>query len=87
MLGGTDIISCFISQNWNVPVYRGQLQSANLGMAVYSYEENEDGTGSPIYGRPGELVCTKPFPCMPIYFWNDKDNVLYKKAYFSKFPG
>ena len=60
--GGTDIISCFISQNWNVPVYRGQLQSANLGMAIYSYEENEDGTGSPIYGRPGELVCTKPFP-------------------------
>jgi len=56
-------------------------------MAVYCYEENDDGTGSPIYGRPGELVCTKPFPSMPVYFWNDEDDLLYKKAYFCKFPG
>ena len=76
-----------MSQNWTVPVHRGQLQSANLGMAVCCYEESEDGTGSPVYDRPGELVCTKPFPCMPIYFWNDKNDILYKKAYFSKFPG
>ncbi|XP_076816872.1 acetoacetyl-CoA synthetase-like [Clavelina lepadiformis] len=84
--GGTDIVSCFMGQNWNIPVYRGELQSANLGMAVCCYNEDENGNGKPVYNSPGELVCTKPFPCMPIYFWNDEDGILYKKAYFSKFP-
>ena len=76
-----------MGQNWSVPVYRGELQAANLGMAVCCYEEDEKGEGKPVYNQPGELVCTKPFPSMPVYFWNDKDNLLYKKAYFSKFPG
>nr|CAB3219592.1 acetoacetyl-CoA synthetase-like [Phallusia mammillata] len=85
--GGTDIISCFMGQNPMIPVYRGELQSANLGMAVACYGETEDGLGEQVFDQAGELVCLEPFPCMPTHFWNDPDGKLYKKAYFSKFPG
>ncbi|XP_027056296.1 acetoacetyl-CoA synthetase-like, partial [Pocillopora damicornis] len=81
--GGTDIISCFAGQNPTVPVYRGEIQTRNLGMAVESW--NDDGEA--VYDQSGELVCTKPFPCMPIYFWNDPQGLKYKKAYFNKFVG
>lgn len=81
--GGTDIISCFAGQNPTVPVYRGEIQTRNLGMAVESWN-NE---GEAVYDQSGELVCTKPFPCMPIYFWNDPQGLKYKKAYFNKFAG
>ncbi|RMX58454.1 hypothetical protein pdam_00023779 [Pocillopora damicornis] len=77
--GGTDIISCFAGQNPTVPVYRGEIQTRNLGMAVESW--NDDGEA--VYDQSGELVCTKPFPCMPIYFWNDPQGLKYKKAYFN----
>lgn len=76
-----------MGQNPTVPVYRGELQSANLGMAMSCYEEDDSGDGKSIFDRPAELVCVKPFPCMPVYFWNDEGGILYKKAYFSKFPG
>ncbi|XP_013403238.1 acetoacetyl-CoA synthetase [Lingula anatina] len=79
--GGTDIISCFAGQNCTLPVYRGEIQARNLGMAVECW--NEDG--KPVFGESGELVCTKPFPSMPTYFWNDEDGLKYKKAYFDKF--
>lgn len=81
--GGTDIISCFAGQNMNLPVYRGEVQARNLGMAVESW--NEDG--KPVYGESGEVVCTKPFPSMPTHFWADPDGFKYKKAYFVKFKG
>ncbi|XP_039258965.2 acetoacetyl-CoA synthetase-like [Styela clava] len=81
--GGTDIISCFMGQNFAVPVYKGEVQENNLGMAMSCFDE----TGKPVYNEPGELVCTTPFPCMPTHFWNDEDNVLYRNAYFAKFPG
>ncbi|XP_072033064.1 acetoacetyl-CoA synthetase-like [Amphiura filiformis] len=81
--GGTDIVSCFMGQNWNLPVYRGEIQGRNLGMAIESWNDE----GKHVYGESGELVCTKPFPCMPTHFWNDKDGVKYKKAYFSKYNG
>ncbi|KAI1292330.1 Acetoacetyl-CoA synthetase [Halotydeus destructor] len=80
--GGSDIISSFMGQNVTLPVYEGEIQSRNLGMAVEFWDED----GKPVAGKEGELVCTKPFPCMPIYFWND-DGTKYKKAYFSKYPG
>jgi len=76
-----------MGQNWSVPVHRGELQAANLGMAVACFGETEDGAGEQVFNKSGELVCLKPFPCMPTHFWNDKDGVLYKMAYFSKFPG
>ncbi|XP_072456814.1 acetoacetyl-CoA synthetase isoform X1 [Notamacropus eugenii] len=81
--GGTDIISCFMGQNVSIPVYKGEIQARNLGMAVEAWSEE----GKAVWGESGELVCTKPIPCQPTYFWNDKNGIKYKKAYFSKFPG
>ncbi|WP_163833898.1 acetoacetate--CoA ligase [Spartinivicinus ruber] len=81
--GGTDIISCFALGNPTLPVYRGQLQCRGLGMAVEFYNE----AGQIIIAEKGEMVCTKPFPSMPIGFWQDPDGSKYHNAYFSKFPG
>nr|XP_031298352.1 acetoacetyl-CoA synthetase isoform X2 [Camelus dromedarius] len=81
--GGTDIISCFVGQNCSIPVYRGEIQARNLGMAVEVWNEE----GKAVWGESGELVCTKPLPCQPTHFWNDEDGSKYRKAYFSKFPG
>ncbi|KAM7051175.1 acetoacetyl-CoA synthetase isoform 1-T1 [Molossus nigricans] len=81
--GGTDIISCFMGQNVCLPVYRGEIQARNLGMAVEAWDEE----GKAVWGASGELVCTKPFPCQPTHFWNDENGSKYRKAYFSKFPG
>ncbi|KXJ28939.1 acetoacetyl-CoA synthetase [Exaiptasia diaphana] len=81
--GGTDIISCFAGQNCTIPVYRGEIQARNLGMAVESWDDE----GKPVLDVSGDLVCTKPFPCMPTSFWNDPNGLKYKKAYFSKFTG
>ncbi|XP_076853959.1 LOW QUALITY PROTEIN: acetoacetyl-CoA synthetase [Brachyhypopomus gauderio] len=81
--GGTDIISCFVGQNWTVPVYRGEIQARNLGMAVEAWGPE----GKPVWGQSGELVCLKPVPCQPTHFWNDDNGSKYHKAYFSTFPG
>ena len=80
--GGTDIVSCFLLGNPLRPVHRGELQGPGLGLAVEIWRP--DGTPAKV-GEKGELVCTKPFPCQPIGFWNDKDGVRYKNAYFSTF--
>jgi acetoacetyl-CoA synthetase len=80
--GGTDLISCFALGNPVAPVYRGELQSRGLGMAVEVFDDN----GTPVRGRAGELVCTKPFPSMPVSFWNDPDGSKYRAAYFETFP-
>jgi acetoacetyl-CoA synthetase len=81
--GGTDIISCFALGNPTGPVWRGELQVRGLGMAVDVFAED----GKPARGEPGELVCTKPFPSMPIAFWNDPDGSRYRAAYFDHYPG
>ncbi|HEX4895423.1 MAG TPA: acetoacetate--CoA ligase [Solimonas sp.] len=81
--GGTDIISCFALGNPWSPVYRGELQGPGLGMAIDVYS----GEGWPIRDEPGELVCTQPFPSMPVGFWNDPDGARYRAAYFARFPG
>uniref|UniRef100_A0A8C9AM72 Acetoacetyl-CoA synthetase n=1 Tax=Prolemur simus TaxID=1328070 RepID=A0A8C9AM72_PROSS len=81
--GGTDIVSCFMGQNSSVPVYKGEIQARNLGMAVEAWSEE----GKAVWGESGELVCTKPIPCQPTHFWNDENGSKYRKAYFSKFPG
>ena len=81
--GGTDIISCFALGNPLAPVWRGELQTRGLGMAVEIY----DATGKPLLGGAGELVCRRPFPSMPIAFWNDADGSKYRAAYFDAFPG
>jgi acetoacetyl-CoA synthetase len=81
--GGTDIISCFMLGNPVLPVYAGELQCRGLGMKVQAYNEN----GEPVIEEKGELVCTKPFPSMPVYFWNDPEKEKYKSAYFEYFNG
>jgi acetoacetyl-CoA synthetase len=81
--GGTDIISCFALGNPAGPVWRGELQMRGLGMAVDVF----DPAGRPVRGHEGELVCTRPFPSMPVAFWDDPDGARYRAAYFDVFPG
>ena len=81
--GGTDIISCFALGSPIDPVYAGELQRRGLGMAVDVY----DDSARPVRGAPGELVCTAPFPSMPVAFWNDPAGEKYRAAYFEHFPG
>lgn len=81
--GGTDIISCFMLGNPLSPVYRGQIQGRGLGMAVAVFDES----GGAVTNQPGELVCTQPFPSMPIGFWGDDDGRAYQRAYFAQYPG
>ena len=79
--GGTDIVSCFILGNPISPVYRGEIQGPGLGMAMDIFDDN----GNSITGVAGELVCTRPFPSMPVCFWNDEDGNRYRSAYFDRF--
>ena len=81
--GGTDIVSCFVLGVPNIPVRRGEIQGAGLGMAV----EIWDSSGRVNRGERGELVCTKPFPSRPVKFWNDIDGKKYHAAYFDRFEG
>jgi acetoacetyl-CoA synthetase len=80
--GGTDIVSCFVLGNPAGPVWRGEIQAKGLGLAVDVFDEQ----GRPVQGEKGELVCTKPFPAMPIGFWNDPEGTKYRAAYFEKYP-
>jgi acetoacetyl-CoA synthetase len=79
--GGTDLLGCFAAGATVLPVYRGEIQSRVLGMSVEVF----DDSGQPVQGEKGELVCTEPFPSMPIGFWNDPDSAKYLNAYFEVF--
>jgi acetoacetyl-CoA synthetase len=81
--GGTDIVSCFVGGNPLGPVWRGEIQARSLGMSVDVFDDE----GRPLRGAKGELVCTKPFPSMPVSFWNDPDGRKYRAAYFERFAG
>ncbi len=81
--GGTDIVSCFALGNPTVPVRRGEIQSRGLGMRVAIYDQD----GRPVVDEAGELVCTRPFPTMPLGFWNDPGGGRYRAAYFERFEG
>jgi acetoacetyl-CoA synthetase len=80
--GGTDIVSCFVLGSPVLPVWRGEIQAKGLGMAVEVWDEE----GRPVTGEKGELVCTRPFPSMPVGFWNDEGGAKYTAAYFERFP-
>ena len=80
--GGTDIVSCFVLGNPTGPVWRGEIQAKGLGLAVEVFDDK----GVPTKGK-GELVCTRPFPSMPLGFWDDPGDARYRAAYFEKFPG
>ncbi len=79
--GGTDIVSCFVLGNLFQPVYEGEIQNRGLGMDVDIFDDK----GFSIQNIKGELVCKKPFPSMPLKFWNDKGDKKYKAAYFEKY--
>ena len=81
--GGTDLLACFSSGNPILPIYRGEMQCRALGMAVEVFNDR----GEPIRDRKGELVCTAPFPSMPVSFWDDPGDARYRAAYFERFPG
>jgi len=80
--GGTDIMAAFADASAVLPVYRGELQCRSLGLAVQVFDED----GSAVVGQKGELVCTRPFPSMPLGFWNDRGGEKYHAAYFAKYP-
>ena len=84
--GGTDIVSCFVLGNPTLPVWRGEIQCRGLGLAVDVFDE-QGRSVPPGRGERGELVCTRPFPSMPIGFWNDRGDVKYRATYFERFPG
>ncbi len=79
--GGTDLCACFVMGVETLPVWTGEIQVAALGMAVDVWDDD----GHTIRQEKGELVCTQPFPSMPIGFWNDEDGAKYHAAYFERF--
>lgn len=81
--GGTDIISCFMLGCPVLPVYAPEIQCRGLGMNVKAFDED----GKPLIDEQGELVCTKPFPSMPVFFWHDPEGEKYNSAYFKRYPG
>lgn len=81
--GGTDINGCFMMGDPTRPVYAGQIQGPALGVDLAVYDE----AGAPVLGRPGELVCRRPLPSMPLGFWDDDGGGKYVETYFSKYPG
>jgi acetoacetyl-CoA synthetase len=81
--GGTDIVSCFALGCPVRPVFPGEIQCRGLGLRVEIFDEQ----ARPVTGRKGELVCTAPFPSMPVGFWNDPDGARYRAAYFERYPG
>jgi acetoacetyl-CoA synthetase len=82
--GGTDIVSCFVGGVPIAPVWRGEIQARALGMSVEVFDDEGHAQGP---GEKGELVCTMPFPSMPVGFWNDPEGRKYRAAYFDKYPG
>ena len=80
--GGTDIVSCFVLGNLYDPVISGEIQNKGLGLDVNIFDEK----GNSVKNKKGELVCINPFPSMPLKFWNDKNDIKFKKAYFTKYP-
>jgi len=81
--GGTDIVSCFVLGSPLLPVWKGEIQARGFGLKVEVFDDR----GRSVVGEKGELVCTAPFPSMPVRFWNDPDGRKYHDAYFAKFPG
>ena len=81
--GGTDTAAAFVTACPIAPLYAGEMQCRALGVAVYAFDE----TGKALTDEVGELIITKPMPSMPLYFWNDKNNLRYLDSYFDHFPG
>ena len=81
--GGTDIAACFVGGNRELPLQTGRMQCRQLGVATEAWDDE----GRPVTGEVGELVCTRPLPSMPLYFWGDAGNERYLSSYFDTYPG
>ena len=86
--GGTDFAGAFVAGNITLPVVKGEMQCRCLGAAVQAWSEpDEEGLAMPLQDEVGELVCFRPMPSMPLYFWGDSDGSRYHDSYFDKYPG
>ncbi|EDR11854.1 uncharacterized protein LACBIDRAFT_313724 [Laccaria bicolor S238N-H82] len=85
MSGGTDISACFVAGTPSLPVYSGEIQCKSLGMKVEIFDLS--GNNIEHLGEPGELVCTRPHPSLPVCFWGDEGGKKFLDAYFSMYPG
>jgi len=81
--GGTDLASAFVGGVCTLPVFAGEMQGRCLGARVEAWSE----AGQPLVGEVGELVCTRPMPSMPLFFWNDAEGRRYRDSYFDVYPG
>jgi acetoacetyl-CoA synthetase len=81
--GGTDVCSGFTGGSPVLPVYAGEHQARNFGVAAYAF----NAAGQPVTGEVGEMVITQPMPSMPVRLWNDEGHQLYRQTYFADFPG
>ncbi|MFN4095765.1 MAG: acetoacetate--CoA ligase [Sphingomonas sp.] len=81
--GGTEIAAAFMAGNPELPDTPGRLQCRHLGAAIAAWDEQ----GKPVVDEVGELVCTRPFPSMPLYFWGDADGSRYHESYFATWSG
>ncbi|MFD1507243.1 acetoacetate--CoA ligase [Georgenia yuyongxinii] len=80
--GGTEILGCFVLGNPLLPVRSGEIQCKGLGLAVATLDDRQ----VPVIGRPGDLVCTEPFPSMPLRFWGEDGWERYVGTYFATKP-
>jgi len=81
--GGTDLCTGIVGGVMVQPLYAGEMQGRQLGMAAFAFNES----GQEVVNEVGELVITQPVPCMPVGFWNDADGSRYREAYFDQYPG
>lgn len=83
MSGGTDVCTAWVGGCPWRPVYEGEIQCRCLGCAMEAYSEE----GKPLENSVGEMVVTRPMPCMPVFFWDDPAFTRYTSSYFGMFPG
>src|SRR6185369_10700439 len=81
--GGTDVCSGLVGGVVNLPIYAGEIQARQLGVAAYAFDDQ----GKAVVDQVGELVLTEPLPSMPVGFWGDKDGSRYRESYFDQWPG
>jgi acetoacetyl-CoA synthetase len=81
--GGTDVCTGLVGGVVNLPVYAGEIQARQLGVAAYAYDDR----GRAVVDQVGELVITEPMPSMPVGFWGDTDGSRYRESYFDQYPG
>ena len=81
--GGTDLCTGIVGGVVTLPIYAGEIQARQLGVAAYAFNDQ----GIAVVDEVGELVITQPLPSMPVGFWNDADGSGYRAAYFDHYPG